>query len=109
MPRRRPSRKLEWTPERCEEYLVKYEYALDVLQKAKGIYQRNRGDEWRKMVQAVCPTLPDRFLDRLPLKGEAEPGEMAREYAAELYEVNNTSYLKKVITHAYEARLQRAA
>lgn len=108
-PRRRPSRKLEWTPERCEEYLAKYEYALDVLQRAKGIYQRNRGDEWRAMVRAVFPALPDQYLERLPLKGDAEPGDMAREYAAELYGVSNTSYLKKIIGRAREARLRKAA
>jgi hypothetical protein len=44
-PRRRPSRKLEWTPERCEEYTRLYERALDTLQRAKAICRRNRGDE----------------------------------------------------------------
>jgi hypothetical protein len=108
-PRKRPSRKLEWTPERCEEYLATYEGALDVLQRAKAICQRNGDDEWRKMVRAVFPDLPSRFYDRLQLRGDGEPHEMAREYAAETFGVNNTSYLKKVIQKAREARLRKAA
>ncbi len=108
-PRRKPSSKLEWTPERCEEYLVIYERSLEVLQKAKAIYQRNRGDEWRKMIRAVLPELPDHYIERLHLRGDAEPGDMAREYAAELFGVNNTSYLKKIISRARDARLSKLA
>lgn len=108
-PRKRPSRQLEWTPERCEEYLVVYERALDVLQRAKAICQRNGDDEWEKMVRAVFPDLPSLFYTRLQLKGDGEPHELAREYAAELFGVNNTSYLKKVIQKAREARLRKAA
>ncbi len=108
-PRKRPSRKLEWTPEKCEEYLSFYLRALDVLQRAKAIYQRNGDDEWQKMVRAVFPDLPDRFYARLQLRGDGEPHDMAREYAAELYGVNNTSYLKKVIQKAREARERKAA
>ena len=108
-PRKKPSRKLEWTPERCEEYLVAYEHALDVLQRAKAICQRNGDDEWEKMLRAVFPDLPSRFYPRLQLRGDGEPHELAREYAAELFGVNNTSYLKKVIQKAREARLRKAA
>jgi hypothetical protein len=108
-PRKKPSRKLEWTPERCEEYLVTYERALDVLQRAKSICQRNGNDEWQKMIRAVFPDLPSRFYERLQLRGDGEPHDMAREYAAELFGVNNTSYLKKVIQKAREARLRKAA
>jgi hypothetical protein len=106
-PRKRPSRKLEWTPERCEEYMVTYERALDVLQRAKAICQRNGDDEWQKMVTAVFPDLPPRYYSQLQLRGDGEPHEMAREYAAELFGVNNTSYLKKVIQKAREARLRK--
>jgi tetratricopeptide (TPR) repeat protein len=108
-PRKRPSRKLEWTAERCEEYLIQYERALDVVQRAKAIYQRNSDDEWQKMVKAVCPDLPASFYPRLQLRGDGEPHDLAREYAAEVYGVNNTSYLKKVIQKAREARLQKVA
>jgi hypothetical protein len=108
-PRKRSSRKLEWTPERCDEYLVAYERALDVLQRAKSICQRNGDDEWQKMIRAVFPDLPSRFYDRLQLRGDGEPHDIAREYAAELFGVNNTSYLKKVIQKAREARLRKAA
>lgn len=108
-PRKRPSRKLEWTPERCEEYLVTYEHALDMLQRAKSICQRNGDDDWQKMVSAVFPDLPSRFYARLQLRGDGEPHEMAHEYAAELFDVNHTSYLKKVVQKAREARLRKAA
>jgi hypothetical protein len=83
-PRKRPSRKLEWTPERCEEYLVTYERTLDTLQRAKAICQRNSDDEWQKMVTAVFPDLPSGYYARLQLRGDGEPHDMAREYAAEL-------------------------
>lgn len=108
-PRKRPSRKLEWTAERCEEYLVTYERAIDVLQRAKAICQRNGDDDWQKMVSAVFPDLPALFYARLQLRGDGEPHEMAHEYAAELFGVNHTSYLKKVIQKAREARLRQAA
>lgn len=108
-PRKMPSRKVEWTPERCEEYLASYERALDVLQRAKAIFQRNKDDEWQKMVAAVFPDLPSGYYARLQLRGDGEPHDLAREYAAELYGVNNTSYLKKVIQKAREARQRKAA
>jgi hypothetical protein len=108
-PRKAPSRKVEWTPERCEEYLATYERALDVLQRAKAIFQRNKDDEWQKMVAAVFPDLPSGYYARLQLRGDGEPHDLAREYAAELYEVNDTSYLKKVIRKAREARLRKVA
>jgi hypothetical protein len=85
-----------------------YERALNVLQRAKAICQRNGDDEWQKMVTAVFPDLPSRYYSRLQLRGDGEPHEMAREYAAELFGVNNTSYLKKVIQKAREARLRKA-
>jgi hypothetical protein len=80
-----------------------------VLQRAKSICQRNGNDEWQKMIRAVLPDLPSHFYDRLQLRGDGEPHEMAREYAAEIFGVNNTSYLKKVIQKAREARLRKAA
>jgi hypothetical protein len=80
-----------------------------MLQRAKAICQRNRGEEWRKMVAAVFPDLPEDFYGRLELRGDGEPSDLAREYAASLYDVNNTSYLRKVIQRAKAERLKVAA
>jgi hypothetical protein len=61
------------------------------------------------MVAAVFPDLPEDFYDRLELRGDGEPGDLAREYAARLYGVNSTSYLRKVIQRAKSERLKAAA
>jgi hypothetical protein len=78
------ARKVKWTPQQEEEFLVCYE---DVLPKIK------KRDS----------TIPDEIRGRLSLHGN-QPSDVAREYAAQLIGVEPNDYLRTVITRARARR-----
>jgi hypothetical protein len=98
--------KAKWTPERKEAFLVTYEKAYEALKRAKKIYGQNKElDNWRGMVSAVYPQLPEQIINLLPVKGKgSEPKVLALEYAAELFKVKYTEYLSDVVKDARRLR-----
>jgi hypothetical protein len=106
-------REPDWTSQRCEAFLEQYEEALDAFRDARRIYRQNKhlGDprsnkeKWYELVNVAHPELPEELIKQLKDGGKnAEPGVLALEYSARVFNVPVNDYLKKVLTRARRAR-----
>jgi hypothetical protein len=105
----RGGRKKIWTQKRKEAYLVVYEDACKAIKHAKKIYRQNqKSKKWREMVLAAYPLLTDAIIDLLPGRGvNSQPRILAHKYAAKLFKVKGSEYLKKVVKTARRCRREK--
>jgi hypothetical protein len=93
-----------WTPERKEAFLVEYENACKTLKEAKRIYKQiKHSSKWKDMIAVGYPQLASHLIERLSGK-DAQPGILAYEHAAALFNVHCNEYLPKVVKDARRRR-----
>jgi hypothetical protein len=82
------ARNVKWTPEQEETFLSRYEETLPKIRKKD-------------------PSIPSDVLAKLLLPGN-QPSDVARDYVAQLMNVESNDYLRALITRARKRRRQNA-
>lgn len=91
-----------WTQERCKEFRELHDTFRLSVTKARRIVRKHRGNNWRAEIVKECPDLTPSALEKLPLV-QYQPGDIARELAAEKMGVADSEYLTTVLTKARRA------